>query len=251
MKAIILAAGMNSRLKNAIDVPKCLLHFGNQTLLERQIEELMKVGFLKNDIFVVVGYKHDMIRKVHDNVIMNYYYDKYDNAYSAYIALDYLFNSVIEEDEDIYIFDGDLIYDTRLIQQIMSYKKPNVLVNREIPYSTSLKDEISIINQDNKIEKIQIPSTSNPLDSDFFGKKLFSYCGIAKLSSYVARDLLARLKGKIQGWYTVPLVESVNVNDFYSFAIPKSLKFYFDVDTMEDFQKLKIISSFGDKDGTE
>jgi len=42
MKAIILAAGYNRRLGNAISYPKCLLKIGKITLLENIIQGLKK-----------------------------------------------------------------------------------------------------------------------------------------------------------------------------------------------------------------
>jgi len=62
MKAVILAAGYNSRLKDIIDIPKTLLKIGSSTILERQINALINAGFAKQDIFVVAGYKHEMIK---------------------------------------------------------------------------------------------------------------------------------------------------------------------------------------------
>ena len=50
MIAIILAAGINSRLKNEIDIPKTLLKVGNSTILERQINALINAGIKKEDI---------------------------------------------------------------------------------------------------------------------------------------------------------------------------------------------------------
>lgn len=70
MKAIILAAGRGSRLKNLTRVnPKCLLKFKGKTLLSNIIE-----NFLKNnikDINVVVGYKASKIKSVYINKIYN------------------------------------------------------------------------------------------------------------------------------------------------------------------------------------
>ena len=45
MKAIILAAGMGTRLgKYTEDLPKCMLSFGGKTLIERQVETLRAAG---------------------------------------------------------------------------------------------------------------------------------------------------------------------------------------------------------------
>lgn len=62
MKAIILAAGRGSRMKNMTnEQPKCLVDLNGKTLLERQLESLKKAGI--EDIGIVTGYKHEMLKK--------------------------------------------------------------------------------------------------------------------------------------------------------------------------------------------
>ena len=60
MKAIILAAGIASRLRPLTDnCPKCLLEIGGKCLLQRSFDGLIKNGI--NDFVVVTGYLHEQI----------------------------------------------------------------------------------------------------------------------------------------------------------------------------------------------
>ena len=60
MKAIILAAGIASRLRPLTnDRPKCLLKIGNRSLLERTIDALLENNI--REIVIVTGYLHDML----------------------------------------------------------------------------------------------------------------------------------------------------------------------------------------------
>ena len=60
MKAIILAAGRGQRLGDtAAGRPKCLLQFGEKTLLQRHIENLNTLGIER--IFIVTGYRYEQI----------------------------------------------------------------------------------------------------------------------------------------------------------------------------------------------
>jgi len=62
MKGVILAAGKGARLNGTIgDKPKCLLRVGAQTLIERQIDALRRVGI--DDIAVVVGCQADRVKR--------------------------------------------------------------------------------------------------------------------------------------------------------------------------------------------
>ena len=55
MKAIIIAAGISSRLMPITDdKPKCLLEVGGKTIIQRQLEVLKQCGI--DDIVVVRGY---------------------------------------------------------------------------------------------------------------------------------------------------------------------------------------------------
>jgi choline kinase len=60
MKAIILAAGRGSRMKNlTYQRPKCLVEVCGKTLLDWQIESLQEAGI--TEIAIVTGYKREML----------------------------------------------------------------------------------------------------------------------------------------------------------------------------------------------
>jgi choline kinase len=60
MKAIILAAGRGSRMKNLTDErPKCLVELRNKALLDWQLEALRAAGI--NEIAIVTGYKRELL----------------------------------------------------------------------------------------------------------------------------------------------------------------------------------------------
>jgi L-glutamine-phosphate cytidylyltransferase len=60
MKAIILAAGRGSRMKNLTDErPKCLVELRGKTLLEWQLKALREAGI--NEIAIVTGYKRELL----------------------------------------------------------------------------------------------------------------------------------------------------------------------------------------------
>ncbi len=57
-KALIIAAGLGSRLKkHTKDLPKCMLDFGGKTLLQRQLDAYKKCGI--KDISLIRGYKKE------------------------------------------------------------------------------------------------------------------------------------------------------------------------------------------------
>jgi choline kinase len=60
MKAIILAAGRGSRMKNLTDeLPKCLVELRGKALLDWQLEALRTAGI--TDIAIVTGYRRELL----------------------------------------------------------------------------------------------------------------------------------------------------------------------------------------------
>jgi choline kinase len=122
MKAIILAAGLGTRIgKLTESIPKCLIPFGNSTILESSIKKLQSIGL--DDILVVAGYKANLIKKVYKNIIINEHYDTTQPPYSLRLALE-----TIETSCDLLILDGDLIFEEKLIKDLIKNKEKNQIV---------------------------------------------------------------------------------------------------------------------------
>ncbi len=64
IKAIILAAGRGSRMKNLTDnLPKCLVKFHNKPLLHYQLESILANGIMADNIAIVSGYQCEQIQQ--------------------------------------------------------------------------------------------------------------------------------------------------------------------------------------------
>ena len=132
MKAIILAAGQGIRLGNGLsELPKCLLKIGNKTIVEKQLESLASAGI--EEITIVVGAKgecwtqksFDMINYLCENVVINFDNSVTCNTVSAYLALRGC------QKDDIMILDGDVVYDRKLLNEILSSTHENIIVAKK------------------------------------------------------------------------------------------------------------------------
>jgi len=109
MKAVILAAGMGTRMN--IGMPKSLLTIDGKSVLDHKIMGLRDIGI--NDIYVVVGYNNEMFTNESVTYIYNKDYKTSGNAYSFKLALD-----VCGIDDFVVCLDGDLMLDYRIYFEI-------------------------------------------------------------------------------------------------------------------------------------
>ena len=106
MRAIILAAGLGTRLRPMTDnTPKALIKVKDKPLVEYQIEYLKEKGI--DEIIIVVGYLHEQFdylkEKYGVKLVFNEKYAEYNNFYSLYLVKDYLVDSYVI-DADNYLF---------------------------------------------------------------------------------------------------------------------------------------------------
>jgi len=85
MKAIILAAGMGTRLgKYTQGLPKCMLKFAGKTLIQNQVDTLRASGI--TDITIVKGYEPDQIDIKGTKTYVNPDYSTTNMVYSLFCA---------------------------------------------------------------------------------------------------------------------------------------------------------------------
>lgn len=110
MNAIILAAGMGTRLRPLTnDRPKCLVEVNGVSMVERQIQFLMERGI--DDITLVSGYKAESLGFLRErygvDIVFNDRYDSCNNINSLYIVRDRF--------HDTYVMEGDVYMDQNVL----------------------------------------------------------------------------------------------------------------------------------------
>ena len=119
MKAVILSAGQGKRLLPlTADNPKCLLNINGQSLIEWQINELVKCGIER--VTVVVGYHADRIERLlhrrYDSqkirTLYNPTYSWADNLFSCWAAR-------AEMTEDFVLINGDTLFEAAVLNRLL------------------------------------------------------------------------------------------------------------------------------------
>lgn len=163
MKSIILAAGTGSRLfPYTSDTPKCMIKFNKKPLLHYQIEVLKKLNI--TDINIICGYKNEKIKNKNLNKILNPYYLETNMVYSLFCA-----NKIMTDDEDLLITYGDIIYEQKVIENLLDFNAPIVLscdLNWKRYWSLRMK---------NPIHDLETFKMNDNKDVTELGKKTNSY----------------------------------------------------------------------------
>lgn len=224
MKALILAAGVGSRMRPLTDkCPKCLLKVGDKTFIDRQIEIFKNCSL--NEIFVVTGYKAEMIRNhLKDTVkyIFNPFYETTNSVVSLWLA-------TLNIDDDILIVNSDVIFDEELIKR-MTVCKSDINVAVSLKWSDERGYKAEIIDN-------HVVNMSMDIEHDKIGGE---YAGLI----YVKREVLNNLKKqsekllaekKFNIWFEdmiVEMIKSGNVAD----AVAVNPDKWYEVDNVKELE---------------
>lgn len=185
MQAIILAAGLGTRLRPLTDkVPKALTEIGNKTLLSNMLDILDEYGI--HDVIIVVGYLGDIIKfnigqqykDIHITYVENEIYKDTNNNYSLYKAKDFI-------REDVLLLESDLFCPKEAIRSLIHSKADcSILVSKYNP--DTMDGTVVYTDIDNNVYKMVLkenqglePITDNALKTvniykfsyDFWTKK--------------------------------------------------------------------------------
>jgi len=121
MKAVILAAGVGSRLAPLTnDRPKALVEVAGRSFLFRQLDRLAEAGIPSEDVVIVTGYKAEAIDAAVEQGgykctrVFNNHYADWQNFYSLLVAKDAVAG------HDFLQLDGDVILDGKLLPKVIA-----------------------------------------------------------------------------------------------------------------------------------
>ena len=244
MQAIMLAAGMGSRLgKYTKDNTKCMLDVYGKTLLERAIDSLLNANI--NKLILVLGYKKENVKKyiketkldekIEIEFIDNDVYDKTNNIYSLYLAKDKLIQ------DDTILLESDLIYDESIISELVNSKYNDAALVAK--YEEWMDGTMVTLNEDKVI-------------SSFVEKNNFDY---NEVNSYYKTVNIYKFSKDFCKRFYLPFLESYikayGHNDYYELVLKvisglKDAKLYgvvldgkdwYEIDDCQDYDIVKAI----------
>ena len=236
MKAIILAAGMASRLRPlTLTTPKSLLKVGERSLLQRSMDALIANGV--TEFCIVTGYLHEMIedfvrKQYADSIQVTFIYNKVyettNNIYSLWLARPFA------EGQEVLLLDSDLLYDPQIVTRVLATDAPNVLtlIRHELG-----EEEMKVVTDAQGSIK-EISKTCNPAEAA--GESL----GIEKMG----KDYTKALYRELEPMMNEEHLENVFYERAFERLIPQGHTyqvldvtelFSCELDTIEDFENAK------------
>ena len=235
MKAVILAAGVASRLRPLTEnTPKCLLKVNGKTLLERTLDNFIENGI--TDFLIVTGYLQNMIidfatanyPKINVKFIENKDYSTTNNIYSLYLAESFAGG------EDFILSDSDILFSKDIISALLTNNNPDVLAMNRHELG---EEEIKIISDDecNVLEISKVCSIE---------KAVGESVGLEKFSKKYSKALFRELHQMIdnEGLSNVFYEKAFErlIPQGYIFKYLDTTDFFsMEIDTVEDYEKVK------------
>lgn len=127
MQAIVLAAGLGTRLKSLTsNAAKCMVSVNGETLIERLLRQLDSLAL--DRIIIVDGYMRDLLEDyicrlpvlTEIEFVENPIFDKTNNIYSLALVKDRLIQ------DDTLLLESDLIFDDSVLRELVDDMRPTL-----------------------------------------------------------------------------------------------------------------------------
>ena len=246
VKSIIIAAGLGSRLnKYTESLPKCMLKFGKNTLLEMQLNTFRECGI--SDISVIRGYKKEKINYEGLNYFENTDFKNNNILNSLFYADEKISGNVI-------VSYSDILFDSYVVKRLLeSHADISIVVDIDWRgYYVDRQDhpideaEKVIFDANNKVIKIgKVITSKNDVYGEFIGMMKLSSRGadIIKLHFNRAKKIFwdqpfQRSKTFQKAYITDLIQDMVDLGvNVHCVIIEKGWK---EIDTVEDYEKALV-----------
>ncbi|MBF0371425.1 MAG: HAD-IIA family hydrolase [Magnetococcales bacterium] len=255
MKAIILAAGVGSRLRPITsDKPKCLVKVAGRPILDYQIEAYRSAGI--TDIIIIVGYEAEKIRQyckhikdLRITIIENSVFSSTNNMYSLYLARTAL------KGEGFLLSNADVAFGPEIMARLIA-GPPSAIASQRDHYSEeSMKITVDSENQITGISKTIDPQMAYGVSIDIYK---FSQEAAATMLDHVVKTI--EVRKNLNDWTEVAIHNMLQSGQMVMEPVDIGNHPWYEIDNHEDLTTAEKIFSgyvsgreklvFFDLDGT-
>lgn len=226
MKAILLAAGVGTRIINDINQqPKSMLDVGGVPLIVHTVELLQKNNI---EVVVITGFKNEIIKKALEKYDVTFYYNPFYAATNSIGSLWFAreeFNT-----EEIFVANADVYYTQELLDIVLKAEQEVFLLSDE---SRADKGDYFFLTKNGILEKYGKELTREERNCEYVG------IGVLKKEWVLLfKNRLCELiqSGNYNLWWENVLYSFVGEKDIYT--VDSEGCFWSEVDTIEDYQRV-------------
>lgn len=233
MKAVILAAGVSSRLRPHTDsVPKCLLPVAGTPILARALKALEAAGV--HDVAIVTGYRERQIRDAveawfpqrHVTFISNAAYARTNNCVSMLLAEGFVRGA------ELLLLDGDLVFDRAAIDSLLRAPHPNCFALRpahdlgeeEMKAELDASLRVRVLSKELEVHRAAGESVG-----------MFRFTSTRKVYEHLRARVVDR--GLVDEWYEAAFQAAID-DGLELYAVPIGGAYVSEIDTPEDLARV-------------
>jgi HAD superfamily hydrolase (TIGR01450 family) len=244
MKAIILAAGIGSRLRPLTSTkPKCMVTVAGRPIIDYQIKAYLSAGI--KDIIIITGYESSKIKKycrhikdINLKIIENIDYETTNNMYSLYLAKEEL------DGEAFILSNGDVVFDSLIAYEVI-HNPENDLIVTDLGTFTEESMKITV-NSEGYINDI-----SKAIKADkALGNSIDVYKFSQESSSVLFKKIhnIVEVENNLKDWTEVAIQKLLRDGDLKMKPFDISKKRWVEIDNYEDLAiGDKLFSGFENK----
>jgi len=236
MKAIILSAGQGTRLLPlTAEIPKCALTIHGKSVLEWQIDELLKSSV--DDIVVVTGFGTDKVEQLlarryaglQVRTVFNPFFKVSDNLATCWVVRN-------EMAQDFILLNGDTLFDTEVLECLLgSEPQPiTVTIDKKSAYDD---DDMKVILDGDRLVRIGKDIPLDMVDAESIGMLLFRGAGAALFQKTIEHVL--RTPEGLKRWYLSVINELAQTTTVWTCSIEGSP--WAEVDFPADLEKAEAV----------
>lgn len=231
MKTVILAAGRGSRLGGLTEnIPKCLVHICERSIIQRLLDALL--GVPENTVCIVSGYRHDRLSHIECHQVTNYNWQKSEMVESLMLAKEFV------GQDNVLVCYGDIIFDPVLLDTLIDLNNDcsvfydiNWRRTWERRYKNPLDDlETFWLSEKNEILGIGSRARSlDEIDGQFMGLVHFSAFGWECFVEYITL-----FEGDVKGAHFTKILNDLILRKWMNVCGVGFDGFWAEIDTVND-----------------
>jgi len=226
MKAILMAAGMGTRISQKTNKPKSLLRVGESSIIRHTVEMLQKNNI---DVTIILGFKGDLIMENLKGLDVKYYVNPFFRVTNSIASL-WFAKEQLNSDSDIIFANADVFWEQDILDLLKNCNDDVVMLGDK---TRVLKGDYFFKCKNDKLVE--------------YGKELnvnnrtCEYVGIAKISKNFMPDFVENLEYLIKEeeynlWWENILYSLSDKKDI--FVKDVETRFWGEVDTIEDYNRI-------------